>query len=239
MAIDASQFSALEKNPSMTLEGALNGAAYQANIMIPNYGQQIKQHFRRSPGGSGLAFPFRHFGLSITFNSPTELKVHNEGRQLDCGLRSLLDRFGPLSFSNAYLPDGMRSSEQRNVFDSLNFHIDRGRTQDDNISLFWRDPFDSVQREPRSSQTLVLANAAAYLQAIKQGREEHNFSQRYTLFKDEDVTPLIGNILIELGWRAPTGVGEIALVDNHRMLHASYYPHPWKKGYPISVRYVY
>jgi hypothetical protein len=121
----------------------------------------------------------------------------------------------------------------------LSFHIDRGRTQDDNISLFWRDPLDPVQRRPRSSSTLVLANAAAYLQAVKEGHGEHEFKLLYQLFEDEEIAPLLGEVMVELGWRAPEGVGEIALVDNRTVLHASYYARPTLKGYPIAVRYLF
>ena len=96
-----------------------------------------------------LDLPFRHFGLSIEFENAIEIAVHDEERRLDPGLRALLDRFGPLSLRNAYLSD--RSPGQRNVFQSLSFHIDRGGIQDDKISLFWRDPFDPLHYKPRSS----------------------------------------------------------------------------------------
>ncbi len=49
----------------------------------------------------------------------------------------------------------------------------------------------------------------------------------------------LGDILVELGWRAPEGVGEISPVDNLTMLHASYHAHPENKGYPIAVRYLF
>ena len=42
--------------------------------------------------------------------------------------------------------------------------------------------------------------------------------------------------MVELDWRAPEGVGEIALVDNLTVLHASYYAHPKFQGYPTAVR---
>ena len=59
------------------------------------------------------------------------------------------------------------------------------------------------------------------------------------MFEEEEIAPLIGEVMLELGWRAPEGTGEIALIDNHRMLHASYYRQPCDKGYPISVRYLF
>jgi len=171
-----------------------------------------------------LDLPFRHFGLSIEFENAIEIAVHDEERRLDPGLRALLDRFGPLSLRNAYLSD--RSPGQRNVFQSLSFHIDRGGIQDDKISLFWRDPFDPLHYKPRSSSTLVLANVAAYLQALKEGESEHEFKKHYYLFENEDIDPLIDDVLIELDWRADDGVVEISVVDNQTVLHASYYPPP-------------
>jgi hypothetical protein len=45
--------------------------------------------------------------------------------------------------------------------------------------------------------------------------------------------------MVELGWRAPEGVGEISLIDNRTVLHASYYARPELEGYPISVRYLF
>lgn len=243
LGLDPGALAALQRDPGAGFEGRLNGAGYRARIAIPDYGTRIEKHYGRQLGGRGLGalaieFPFRHFGLTIDFDKPVELAVHDDGRRLDAGLRALLRRFGALTIANAYLPKGARESAQRNVFQSLRFHVDRGRNQDDNISLFWRDPFDPVQRRPRSSSTLVLANAAAYLQAVKQGRGEHKFKLLYHLFEDEDIAPLIGEVMVELGWRAPEGVGEIALVDNLAVLHASYYPRPKNKGYPIAVRYL-
>lgn len=240
MPISLSDVAALERNPGAPTSGRLNGTAYTAKFMIPEYGRRLERHYGRNPEGLPVGFPFRHFGLAVTFEKPIQLAVHNSERRLDERLRALLDRYGPLSFCNATLPDRARTGSQRNVFESLSFHIDRGQNQPDNLSLFWRDPYDATQRKPRTSQTLVVANAAAYLQAVRQGEGEHDFKLRYTLFEnEEDIGALIGDVLLEIGWRAPEGTGEIAIVDNHRMLHASYYPHAWEKGYPISVRYVY
>jgi len=239
IGLDPIALAALQRDPRTPVEGRLNGTAYTARVAIPDYGARIERHYGRRLSALDMDFPFRHFGLSIAFEEPIELAAHDEERRVDNGLRALLDRFGPLTLSNAYLPDRVRASGQRNVFKSLSFHIDRGRTQDDNISLFWRDPFDPVQRQPRNSSTLVLAVATAYLQAVKEGQGEHKFKMLYQLFEDEDIDPLIGEVMVELGWRAPEGVGEISLIDNLTVLHASYYPHPESKGYPIAVRYLF
>ncbi len=54
----------------------------------------------------------------------------------------------------------------------------------------------------------------------------------------EEIGALVGEVLVEMDWRASQGVGEIALIDNRTVLHASYYRHPEHKGYGISVRYL-
>ncbi len=236
VGLDSVTLAGLHRDPDTTFEGRLNGASYRARIAIPDYRPRIEKHYGRQLGALAIDFPFRHFGLAIEFDEPVELAVHDDERRLDDGLRALLRRFGSLTLRNAYLPDRVRTSDQRNVFQSLSFHIDRGRNQDDNISLFWRDPFDPVQRAPRSSSTLVLANAAAYLQAVEEGRDEHRLKLLYQLFENQEIAPLIGEVLVELDWCAPEGVGEIALIDNLTVLHASYYARPRFKGYPIAVR---
>ncbi len=239
--LDPIALAALERDPRTPVEGRLNGGApYTARIAIPDYGARIEQHYGRRLNALKMDFPFCHFGLSIAFKRPFELAVHDDARHLNEGLRMLLRRFGPLTLRNAYLPDRARTDAQRNVFPSLSFHIDRGDTQDDRISLFWRDPFDPVQRQPRSSSTLILANAAAYLQAVKEGHGEHKLKLLYQLFEEEqNIGPLFGEVMVELGWREPEGVGEIALLDNRTVLHASYYAQPAHKGYPIAVRYLF
>ena len=212
LGLSPTALAALQRDPRTPVEGRMNATAYTARIGIPDYSARIKRHYGRRLSTLDVDFPLRHFGLSIAFETPVELAVHDDERRLDEGLRALLHCFGPLMLSNAYLPDRERASSQRNVFPSLSFHIDRGHTQDDGISLFWRDPFDPVQCQPRSSSTLVFANAAAYLQAVKEGHGEHRFRPLYQLFEDQDIDPLFGEVMVELGWRAPEGVGEISLI---------------------------
>jgi len=229
----------LQRSPRTPINGRVNGVNYTARAVIPDYREHLEQHYGRRLDTLNIEFPFRHFGLSVEFETPIEFPVHDSERRLDPGLRALLGRFGPVTLTNATLPKGVSVSEQRNVFKSLSFHTDRSRIQDDNITLFWRDPSDPIQCEPRTSSTLVLANAAAYLQSIKEGMDEHECKLLYQLFERMNLKPLIGDVMVELGWRAPKGVGEISLIDNLTTLHASYYPHRTDKGYPISVRYLY
>lgn len=83
-----------------------------------------------------------------------------------------------------------------------------------------------------------MPNHAAYLQALDENHGEHDFKSSYEFFGDTDASALIGKVLFELPWNAGHGVGEIALLDNRKVMHASYYPRASDKGYPISVRYL-
>lgn len=232
-------FATWQKNPEQSIEGTLNGSRYRARIAIPNYGERIAAHYGRALGRIHIPFSYRHFGILVEFETPVELQVYDEDRVLDARLRTLMERFGPVMFRNAYLPERERAGGQRNIFPSLSFHLDRGATQADCYSLFCRDPFDAQQREPRSSSTLILANVAAYLQALKEGQEEHDFRALYQLFGEEDITSLFGKTLIDQSWSAPEGTGEITILDNRTVLHASYYAREIDKGYPIGVRYLF
>ena len=154
--LDPFALASLQRYPRTPVKGRVNGANYIARLLIPDYAKHLEQHYGRSVGALDIDFPFRHFGLSVAFETPVELAIHDDERRLDPGLRTLLGRYGPVTFTNASLPPGTSVSEQRNVFKSLSFHTDRSRIQDDNITLFWRDPSDPIQCEPRTSSTLVL-----------------------------------------------------------------------------------
>ena len=60
----------------------------------------------------------------------------------------------------------------------------------------------------------------------------------YRIFKNEAAHELLGKVLLEHGWNEPSGTGEISLLDNRTVLHASYYRDRVTKGYPIGVRYL-
>ena len=49
---------------------------------------------------------------------------------------------------------------------------------------------------------------------------------------------IIDNVVLEQRWDEPEGVGEIAMIDNATMLHASYYRDISELGYRIGVRYL-
>ncbi len=225
--------SALADRPRCVFEGA----GCSAHIAVPDYDEHLARHYKRGAGECRKALGFSHFGVVVDFDRPVELKVHDDGG-LDENLRMLLDHFGPVLLRNVQLPAGDRTSAQRNIFPSLKFHIDRGRLQAEQISMFWRDPRDPIQVAPRSSSTLIMPNHAAYLQALDENHGEHDFKSSYEFFGDTDASALIGKVLFELPWNAGHGVGEIALLDNRKVMHASYYPRASDKGYPISVRYL-
>ena len=54
-----------------------------------------------------------------------------------------------------------------------------------------------------------------------------------------DLAESIGNVVLEQAWHAPPGTGEITILDNRSVLHASYYARPENRGYPIGVRYLF
>ena len=237
--IGPNQFAGFHSAPEAPVAGRVNGSAYTARIAIPDYAGRIARHYGVDPRDAGVPFGFRHFGVIVEFDEPIELDLYDGERVLDEGLRGIVESFGPLVLRNAYLPERGRLESQRNIFESLRFHIDRGSTQEDCYSLFWRDPFDPAQRAPRSSSTLILANLVAYLQALKEGGGPHDFKQIYRIFVEEDVAALVGEIMVEQPWQAPEGTGEITILDNRSVLHASYYARDQDKGYPIAVRYLF
>lgn len=228
----------LQQQPANPLRGCTGGADFEMSVMIPEYRRRLVAHYGKDCAGPVTPPPFRHFGLLVAFSNPVELPLHDQTKTLHEELRGLVRSFGPVIFRNVHLPKETRSAEQRNVFAKLEFHIDRAPQQPDHYTLFWRDPFDAIQRHPRSSSTLVLANAAAHLQAQKEGHESRELKTRYRLFENETVATLVNEVMVEIPWRAAEGVGEVAVLDNTTVLHASYYAHPELRGYPISVRYL-
>ena len=219
--------------------GTAGGIPFSARVAIPNHTEMVRRHYAAQLGACAIPIQFAQFGVCIEFERPVEFRVHDAGRVLDDGLREIIETFGPVMIRNAVMPDGERTGGQRNIFPNLRFHFDRGATQADRYSLFWRDPFDPVQREPRTSSTLILANAVAQLQALKEGDTTRDLKSLYQLYDDEDVGPSIGEVMIEQSWNAPIGTGEIAILDNRTVLHASHYRRPQDKGYPIGVRYLF
>lgn len=249
LEIGAAALAALEREPSQRIDGRLNGSRYDARIAIPHYGDNVARHYAELlPTGlsevcshTSIAAPFRHFGLICEFAKPVELNIHDAELNLQPGIRELIGRYGPIVLKNAYLPADSRRADQRNIFPNLSFHFDRGANQPTQYSLFYRDPFDPEQAAPRRSSTLHAANIVLLLQSA---REQHRapeavpWSGRYNVFGETELRDVIDNVLLEHRWDAPQGTGEISVLFNGAILHASYYRHKDEQGYPISVRYL-
>ncbi len=63
-------------------------------------------------------------------------------------------------------------------------------------------------------------------------------SGSHDLFGNEKIVPLLGDTIMEQGWNEVDGTGEIAVVDNRNLLHATYHKDGKTKGYPIGARYL-
>ena len=249
--IDQNNIGALLRDPTRPVTGNINGLIYTAKIAIPNYAARIGSHYGHT-GPQALAEMCRraqmpleldHFGLILAFDRPAELGLYDGDRVLDEGVRRAIARFGLVAFRNAYIEsEEERKRCQRNIFPNLRFHFDRGANQHAVYSLYTRDGFDPVQKEPRTSSTVFIANIVAYLQSIREkipgAENERGVRGRYDIFPDEDMEKLIGEVVLEQAWDAPLGTGEIAVIDNRTVLHASYYRNGETPGYPIGTRYV-
>lgn len=236
---------ALAANPREVIEGKINGSRYRAHVAIPEYANNIARHYSCGDGlaaicrSTSIDFDFRNFGFVCEFDRPIELNLYDQDQTLDDGVREIIRQFGPVIIRNAQLPaDG---DTQRNIFGNLNFHFDRGSNQPTQYSLFIRDPLDPVQAHPRKSSTVFVANIVAHLQHAKEQRcrpEDVAWQTRYDLFLNENLEALQDDIVLEHPWTEPEGTGEISLLFNRTVLHASYYRNSTVKGYPISVRYL-
>lgn len=231
--------------PETAINGELANTPYRARIAITDYGRTIANHFTDLlPRGlsdvcrrTSIPFAFSSFGLICEFERPLELNLYDDDMVLDENLKEIIGQFGPLILRNVYMSSKCRTEVHRNIFPDLNFHIDRGADQENQYSLFCRDPFDPVQKAERTSSTLVIANIVGYLQSLKEGGTPADGPQALlSIFKDQNLSPLIGKILLEQPWTAPEGTGEICIFDNRTVLHASYYKP--SRGYPIGVRYL-
>lgn len=244
------ELNTLALTPKKTISGKVGSPAesntFRARAAIPDYGQKISEHYAEFIR-NGLAdlsrristpFDFSSFGLIIQFDKPQEIELYDEEFALDQDVKEAIRQFGPVILRNAYMSSKCRSEGQRNIFPDLSFHIDRGSTQDNQYSLFCRDPFDEVQKAPRESSTLLIANIIGYLQAKKQGQNPPDrLKKLYAIFDNEDLPPLFDKILLHQPWAEPEGTGEICMLDNRTVLHASYYR--GAQGYPIGVRYLF
>lgn len=239
----------LVRQPGKTITGIFSNVAYTAKIAIPDYKLRVAEHYKEYLNGnldryctdSGFAAVFTHFGTILEFDKPIELRLHDNDMMMTHSFHDIIKETGAIIIRNAYLDSVQRSMGHRNRFPQLNFHVDRSEKQPTHFSLYSRDPFDEEQKHPRKSSTLFCSSIVGHLQAIKENlinRDTRGNINSYTIFKAEDMPNLIGNILLEHAWNEPEGTGELSVIDNITCLHASYYRHPFEKGYKIGVRYI-
>ena len=237
-------------SPNSPVSGVFANTSYKATVIIPNYKLRISEHYKDEINGNldnlciKLKFPkvFKHFGISIVFEKPLSLKLHDEEMNMVDGLHQIIKEAGAVIIKNAYLDSEHRDMGHRNRFPQLNFHVDRSDQQPTHYSMYTRNPFDDEQRFPRKSSTLFIASIVGYLQSLKEKNISLHGSSgnkgTYTIFTKENISDLVNNILIEHSWNEALGTGEISMIDNITCLHASYYPIAHEKGYKIGVRYV-
>lgn len=242
-------FKTLVEHRKLEFSGVYNKLDYTAKIIFPNYEQQISDYYSDIILGNlkqfsthcDIPFTFTHFGIEIRFYQAAELILHDDQFLLDEGLRQLISAGGAVIIKNAYMNDQHRDMGHRNRFPHLNFHVDRTANQPTHYSMYSRNPFDEEQQHPRTSSTLFIPGIVGHLQAIKEGivqKDDRGMKGTYTLFTNEKPDDLMQKIILEHAWNEPMGVGEISMLNNLNLLHASYYRNPAIKGYKIGVRYL-
>ncbi len=240
----------LFQKPMQSHQGIFGTSQYTAKIILPNYRERLTKYYAMVLTGDlfaysqrvNIPFTFSHYGVIIDFDEPTELVLHDDDMVLNNGLREIIAQVGPVIIRNAYLTAKYRDRGHRNRFAHLNFHVDRSENQPTHYSMYTRDPFDDEQKHPRTASTLFIPSILGSLQGIKEGlfKESPGMGVRgtYTLFTDENMSEILGNVVIEQSWDRPEGIGEIAMLDNCTALHASYYRDVSQKAYKIGVRYL-
>ena len=252
--IFSSHFSAdwltkLIESPEHTISGSFSNIIYKASIIIPHYKLKVSDYYKDEINGNidqlcnRLHLPkvFKHFGVSISFEKPIQLRLHDSEMMMVESLHHLIKITGALVIKNAYLDSEHINMGHRNRFPQLNFHVDRSENQPTHYSMYTRNPFDEEQRHPRKSSTLFVSSIIGYLQSVKEKTiapdSDNKNKGTYTIFTKEVMSELINKIIIEHAWNEITDTGEISMIDNLTCLHASYYP-GFEKGYKIGVRYV-
>lgn len=248
--LDIGLFQPLLRAPETEIEGALRGRSFRARVIIPDYRARICQHYRAiAPKGlddiglrSGISFAFEQFGLRLRFDQAADIALHDQDMVLDPSIRALVATFGPVIFRNAVIAGDARTRCHRNIFPHLRFHTDRGPNMPNRYSCFTRDPFDAEQRAPRQTSTLFIANIVGWLEGVRDGQVnpavEHGAPTNIDLFSGGGIAALMGAIILEQPWAERYGTGEIAVIDNATVLHATYHRNARIKGYPIGARYL-
>lgn len=243
-------YNRLSARPEGSVNDRYQNIGYSAKFVIPNYRQKIEDYYSDIIQGSlakecetsGIYMPFEHFGIAIKFEKPTEVSLYNGELRIHDGLCDLISSAGPIILQNVYLETAVRDYGHRNRFPHLQFHIDRSAKQEARHSMYTRDPFDAEQKHPRTSSTLFITNIVAHLQALKEGTVTRESAEEIIttrlIFEKEDMEKAIGNVILEQAWTQPEGTGEICIIDNISVLHASYYRDAQRSGYKIGVRYL-
>ena len=159
--------------------GYLQGIAFEAELIIPDYAENIVQYYSEfSPVElSELAIyfslntPFLSMGVRLRFEQPVHLSLHTKDMLLYPEVQKLVRLFGPVILQNAILDDCGSDNEHKAIFADLRFHRDRGDGLDRQYSLYYRDPFDPEQALPRTSSTVFMSNMAVYLQYQREQKQ--------------------------------------------------------------------
>ena len=249
---DVTAFEPLRRNPGSEIVGNLDGIPFSARIAIPRYDVSIARHYRDvAPDGlsaicaeAAIPFDLPHFGLALHFARPVEVSFHDKHMVLDESIRALVARFGPVILHNAQLGAAIRGRFHRNIFPHLRFHVDRAPLAENQYSCFTRDPRDPDQRAQRASSTLFIANIVSWLERARDAgggmRPPIGVTSGYCeLFDGQSIAPLLGEIILEQPWIEPDGTGEICVIDNRTVLHATYHKDGRTEGYPIGTRYLF
>jgi hypothetical protein len=241
----------LMANPDQTIYDKMHGSVYKAYIGISHYKDKVLKYYSELLNGTDLQtlcaeieipFDFNHFGLVLEFERPTELILHDTDMTLNDDARYIVRQVGPFIIKNGYLEAVVRDYGHRNRFPHLSFHFDRNPEQPTVYSMYTRNPFDAEQANPRRASTLFIANIISYLQSRMENKTNQHLKKGvqpvYNIFTDEKMNDVLGKIVLEHAWNGPFGTGEISMIDNRTVLHASYYENPTQKAYRIGVRYV-
>lgn len=243
-------FDPLLKTPDRLVRGNFAGSPFEASVGIPHYDRRIATHYSDvAPQGIAAAsararipFTLPQFGLIVAFDAPVDIAVHDDAMVLADPLRDLVTRFGVLILRNAAVDKAVRDRFHRNIFPHLRFHVDRGAQMPNQISCFTRNPHDAEQRHPRKSSTLFMANLVAWLECRRHAApgepEETGVRTSYDLYARTRMSEVIGETVLEQPWTAPEGTGEIAVIDNRLVLHATYNRVMDEPGYRIGARYL-
>jgi len=247
--VDPSVLLALQKNPANRVATKISGHRCSLSIIIPDHPQELQKFYQgtsfsdldRAQEKSRINYDIRHFGLLISFDEATEITVHDTAMELVPIIKALIKTYGVLIVKNAFLSTEMRELGHRNRFPHLKFHYDRTVLQPTIYSLYTRNPFDEEQKMPRIASTLFTPNLVAYLQSLKEKNvskaSKEGVASNYDLFSKENMKDVISHIVAEHRWDEPEGVGELSIIDNRTVLHASFYRDGVHAGYRIGVRY--